>query len=172
MKSTIQRVLVAVAVATVGAGAVALASAQSTAATPSSSAPGAGRHHGHHHLGGGRFVGTLLRATKQLNLTADQQSTIRSLVKGAHTHQGRAQVQGADETVTGNPSDPGFAAAVQNAQTTAATRVQKESALAGQIYGVLTTAQKNQLPTVLASLKAQDQARRAAWAAKHTNTNS
>jgi hypothetical protein len=36
----------------------------------------------------------------------------------------------------------------------------------------LTTAQKNQLPTVLASLKAQDQARRGAWAAKHSNTNS
>jgi len=171
MKSTIKRVLVAVAVATVGAGAAALASAQ-TAVTAASSAPGAGPHHGHRHFGGGRFVGTLLRATKQLNLTADQQSTIKSLVKSAHTHQGGAQGQGADETVLGNPSDPGFASAVQNAQTSAATRVQKESALAGQIYGVLTTAQKNQLPTVLASLKAQDQARRAAWAAKHTNANS
>ena len=171
MKSTIQRVLVAVAVATVGAGAVALASAQ-TAATPPSSAPGARHHHGHHHFGGGRFVGTLLRATKQLNLTADQQSTIKSLMKGAHTHQRGAQVQGVDETVAGNPSDPGFATAVQAAQTNAANRVQRESALAGQIYGVLTTAQKNQLPTVLASLKAQDLARRAAWAAKHTNANS
>jgi Spy/CpxP family protein refolding chaperone len=170
MKSTIKRVLVAVAVATVGAGAAGLAAAQ-TAATAASSAPGAGPHHGHRHFGGGRFVGTLLRATKQLNLTADQQSTIKTLMKSAHTHQGGPQ-QGADETVMGNPSDPGFASAVQNAQTTAATRVQRESALAGQIYGVLTTAQKNQLPTVLASLKAQDQARRAAWAAKHANANS
>jgi Spy/CpxP family protein refolding chaperone len=169
MKSTIQRVLIAAAVATVGAGAVALAAAQTT---PSSSAPGAGPHHGHRHFGGGRFVGTLLRATKQLNLTADQQSTIKTILKSAHSHQGGAQGQAADETVTGNPSDPRFAAAVQNAQTNAANRVQKESALAGQIYGVLTTTQKNQLPTVLASLKAQDQARRAAWAAKHSNGNS
>jgi Spy/CpxP family protein refolding chaperone len=168
MKSTIQRVLIAVAVATVGAGVASFASAQTA---PASSAPGAGPHHRHRHFGGGRFVGTLMRATKQLNLTADQQSTIKTIMKSAHTHQGRAQVHGVDETVAGNPSDPRFADAVQSAQTNAANRVQKESALAGQIYGVLTTAQKNQLPTVLASLKAQDQARRAAWAAKHTNSN-
>jgi hypothetical protein len=43
--------------------------------------------------------------------------------------------------------------------------------LAGEIYGVLTPTQQKQLPTVLASIQAQQQARRAAWAAKHAAGN-
>jgi hypothetical protein len=170
MKSTIQRVLLAVAVATLGAGAAGTASAQSTSSAPGTAPPN-GTHHGHfHHFGSGRFVGSLLRATKQLNLSTQQQSDIKNILSNArHTHQAGAQHPAL--TVMGNPSDPGFASAVQGAAADASNRVQKESALAGEIYGVLTPTQQKQLPTVLASIQAQQQARRAAWAAKHAAGN-
>src|SRR5580692_11400785 len=77
MKSTIQGVLFAVAVATLGAGVVGTACAQSAPAAPASSAPQQTHHRGHFgHFGGGRFLGSLLRATRQLNLTPDQQTSI------------------------------------------------------------------------------------------------
>jgi Spy/CpxP family protein refolding chaperone len=172
MKSTIQRVLFAVAVATLGAGAVGTAAAQSNSSAPNSTAP----HHGHHGhfrgLGGGRFVGTLLRATRQLNLTPEQQTTIKNIVKTARSNF-RPGARGSQPgiTVLGNPAHPDFAAAVQSAETAASSRIQKESALAGQIYAQLTTAQQQQLPAVLASIQAQQQARRAQWAAKHASGN-
>jgi Spy/CpxP family protein refolding chaperone len=170
MKSTIQRVLLAVAVATLGAGAVGTACAQSTSSAPGA-APTNGAHHGHfRHFGGRRFVGSLLRATKQLNLSTQQQSDIKNILSSArHTHQPGAQHPAL--TVMGNPSDPGFASAVQGAAAEASNQIQRESALAGEIYGVLTPTQQKQLPTVLASIQAQQQARRAAWAAKHAAGN-
>ncbi|HTC53149.1 MAG TPA: hypothetical protein VK700_14520 [Steroidobacteraceae bacterium] len=171
MKSTIQRVVLALAVATLGAGAVGTASAQSTSSAPGAAAPN-GAHHGHfRHFGhGGRFVGALLRATKQLNLSPEQQSTIKTILSSArHNHQPGAEHP--DLTVLGNPSDPGFASAVQGAAANASNSVQKDSVLAGQIYAVLNTAQKQQLHSVLASIQAQQQARRAAWAAKRAAGN-
>jgi len=170
MKSTIKRALFAAAVAALGAGAVGTALAQTSSAP--SSAPAAGAHHGHFHHFGGQFVGTLLRATKQLNLTANQQASIKSILQSAHQgHQPGAAPQGPSLTVLGNPADPSFAAAVQNAQSKAQARIQQETTLAGQIYAVLTQQQQQQLPTVLASLQAQDAARRAQWAAKHAAGN-
>ena len=73
MKSTIQGVLFAVAIATLGAGAVGTACAQSAPAA--GTAPPQPTHfHGHfRHFGGSRFLGSLLRATRQLNLTPDQE---------------------------------------------------------------------------------------------------
>jgi Spy/CpxP family protein refolding chaperone len=166
MKSTIQRALFAAAVAALGVGAVGTAAAQTSSAP--SSAPTAGAHHGHFHHFGGPFVGTLIRATKQLKLTANQESSIKSILQAAHQgHHPGAAPQGPSMTVLGNPADPNYAAAVQNEQSKAQARIQKETALAGQIYAVLTPTQQQQLPTVLASLQAQDAARRAQWAAQH-----
>jgi len=168
MNSTIQRVLFAAAVATIGAGAVGTASAQ-TSSAPASSAPGAAQHgrHGHHHFGG-QFVGTLLRATKQLNLTAQQQSQIKTILEEAHPkHQAGTQPEHPAMTSVGNPADAGYASAVQSAQANATTRIQKETALQAQIYGVLNSTQKSQLPTVLAAMQAKEQARHAQWAAQH-----
>ncbi|HEY6457601.1 MAG TPA: hypothetical protein VIY90_20170 [Steroidobacteraceae bacterium] len=172
MKSTIQGVLLGVAVATLGAGAVGTAHAQSVAAAPASSAPQQSHHRGHfRNFGGSRFLGSLLRATRQLNLTPDQQTSIKAILASArHAHQPGAQPQQPAMTVLGNPGDPGFAAAVQGAQSAAAGRIQKESALAGQIYAVLSSTQRQQLPNVLASIQAKQQARRAAWAAKRASS--
>jgi hypothetical protein len=170
MKSTIQRVLFAVAVATFGAGAVGTASAQT------SSAPAAApQHHGHghfRHFGGGQFVGTLLRATKQLGLTPTEQSNIKNALASNRPHrQPGTQPQGPALTTIGNPLSSGFTAAVQNAESNASARVQKESQLALAIYDSLSPAHQTALPGVLAQMQAKEEARRAAWAAKHATSN-
>jgi hypothetical protein len=151
-------------VAIAGSAAATVVSAQTTSpTTPPATTPG--KHWGHMH--GSMFLGTLLRATRQLNLTSDQQASIKSILQGA-----RAQHQGnpIDMAVAGNPGDANFATAIQSAKTNAVNRVQRESDLAVQIYNQLNTQQKQQLPTVLASMKAAAAQRRAQWMQQHGTT--
>jgi Spy/CpxP family protein refolding chaperone len=170
MKSTIQGILAAVAVGTLGIGAVGMACAQSAPAAPTTTGPQHFHHRGHFgRFGGSRFVGSLLRATRQLNLTPGQQQSIKTIMATARTTQHHAQQT--PTTVLGNPGDQGFPAAVQGAANDAVTRVHNESLLASQIYGVLTPQQIQLLPGVLASIQAKEQARRAAWATKHNSGN-
>jgi hypothetical protein len=172
MKSTIQRVLCAVALATLGAGAVGTAAAQTSASAPAATPP-QHMHGGHFRRSGGSpFVGSLLRATRQLNLLPAQQASIKSILAGARgTHQPGTQPQGPDITVIGNPGSQGYAAAVQGAQAAAAARIVKESTVAEQIYAVLSKSQQDELPAVLASIQAKEQARRAQWASRHATGN-
>ena len=167
--------LLVLAIASIGVGgAVGIASAQTPApAAASTTAPTPGhRWHGHH---GGMLLGITLRATRQLNLTADQQASIKSILAN-----GRAQMKAArasdqtpvDVAVLGNPGDPNYATALQSAKTLAANRIQTESELQGQIYNVLTAEQKAQLPMVLASMKEQAAQRRANWEQKHAGPSS
>jgi Spy/CpxP family protein refolding chaperone len=157
-------------------GAAGVVSAQTTAPSTSSAAaitssttaaPAAGhRWHGHH----GGLLGVTLRATKQLNLTPEQQASIKTILTNARAQAKAARAAGqppVDIAVLGNPGDPNYAAALQSAKTLAASRIQAESELQGQIYNVLTPEQKAQLPTVLASMKAKAEQRRAAWEQKH-----
>ena len=163
--------LLVLAVASMG-GAAGVAYAQSTApaTTTTTTAPEHGGRMWHRHHGGGLLVGMTLRATKQLNLTADQQASIKTILTTAHAQAKAARASGqapVDMAVLGNPGDPNYATALQSAKTLAGTRIQNESELQGQIYNVLTAAQKAQLPTVLASMKAQAQQRRAVWEQRH-----
>jgi hypothetical protein len=176
MKSTIQRVLFAVAVATLGAGTVGTASAQTNSSAPGA-APAHPMHRGHFRgFGGSPFLGTLLRATKQLSgpyvLTSAQQAQIKNLLQAARpAHQPATQAPGLGITVTGDPGNGSYPTAVQNAITAATNRINKESTLAAEIYShVLTNAQQGQLEAVLGSMQAKEQARRAAWAAKRAST--
>lgn len=161
--------LLVLAMASIGTAA-GVASAQTTT-TPSTTttAPATGhKWHGHHH--GGFLLGMTLRATKQLNLTADQQASIKTILSTARAQAKAAHAAGTstvDMTVLANPGDANYATALQTAKTASATRLQNESEIQGQIYNVLTAQQKAQLPTVLASMKAQAAARRAAWEQKH-----
>ncbi|HEY0341956.1 MAG TPA: Spy/CpxP family protein refolding chaperone [Steroidobacteraceae bacterium] len=162
------------AVASIG-GAAGVANAQSTTpatttTTTTTTAPAHGGHKWHRHHGGGMLVGITLRATKQLNLTADQQASIKTILTTAHAQAKAAHAAGqapVDMAVLGNPGDANYATALQSAKSLASTRIQNESELQSQIYNVLTPAQKAQLPTVLAAIKAQAQQRRAAWEQKH-----
>ena len=165
--------LLVVAIAGIGAAA-SIASAQSTTTAPSTgttttTAPAGGhKWHGHHR--GGFLLGMTLRATKQLNLTADQQASIKQILSNARAQAKAAHASGqapVDLAVLGNPGDANYATALQSAKTLAANRIQAESELQGQIYNVLTAQQKAQLPTILASMKAEAEQRRATWEQKH-----
>jgi Spy/CpxP family protein refolding chaperone len=161
--------LLVLAMASIGSAA-GIANAQTTtpSTTTTTTAPAAGhKWHGHH---GGFMLGMTLRATKQLNLTADQQASIKTILSTARAQAKAAHAAGGaqvDMTVLGNPADPNYATALQTAKSAASTRIQNESELQSQIFNVLTAQQKAQLPTVLASLKAQAAARRASWEQKH-----
>lgn len=106
----------------------------------------------------GELGGVLMRAARQLNLTDAQKQAIRDLLKNAR--QQRSD-QDYDITVLGDPGNSNYAAAIESAKTQAAQRVQKASELQQQIYNLLTPEQKSQLPTVLADMKADMEARRA-----------
>jgi len=162
--------LLVLAVASIG-GAAGVAYAQSTApaTTTTTTAPEHGGHMWHRHHGD-LLVGMTLRATKQLNLTADQQASIKTILTTARAQAKAAHASGqapVDMAALGNPGDPNYATALQSAKTLAATRIQNESELQGQIYNVLTADQKAQLPAVLATMKAQAQQRRAVWEQRH-----
>jgi Spy/CpxP family protein refolding chaperone len=147
-----------------------IANAQTTtpSTTTTTTAPATGHKWHRHH--GGFMLGMTLRATKQLNLTADQQASIKTILSTARAQAKAAHAAGTspvDMTVLGNPGDANYATALQSAKSLASTRIQNQSELQGQIYNVLTAQQKAQLPTVLAAMKAQAAQRRAAWEQKH-----
>ncbi len=150
------------------AGMVSAQPASGPTSTATAAAPEAShRWHGHR---GGILLGLTLHATKQLNLTAEQQASIKSILSNARAQAKAAHASGqstVDITVLGNPGDPNYATALQSAKNLAASRIQAESELQGQIYNVLTPEQKARLPTVLAAMKAQHEQHRAAWDQKH-----
>lgn len=156
-------------------GAASIAYAQSTTSsstTPATTSTAPAAHGKWHHRGGGFLLGMTLRATKQLNLTADQQASIKQILSTAHAQAkaAHAAAPAVDMSVLGNPGDPNYATALQSAKSLASTRIQNESEIQAQVYNVLTAEQKAQLPTVLASLKAQAAQRRAAWEQNHQST--
>ena len=168
--------LLVATIASAGA-AVSIANAQTTApgtTATTAAAPRGGHGHRWHGRHGGMLLGLTLRATKQLNLTAEQQASIKSILSNARTQAQAARAAAApmDMTVLGNPGDPNYATALQGAKTLASNRIQTQSELQGQIYNVLTAQQKAQLPTVLASMKAQAAQRRAEWEQKHSSGSS
>jgi Spy/CpxP family protein refolding chaperone len=166
--------LLVLAMASIGAGgAVGTANAQAPAPATTATAPMRGHMWQRHH--NGMLLGMTLRATRQLNLTAEQKASIKSILKNARAQMKAAHASGQapiDMTVLANPGDPNYATALQSAKTLAANRIQTESELQGQIYNVLTAEQKAQLPTVLASMKAEAAQRRANWEQKHAGPSS
>ena len=110
------------------------------------------------------LVGVMLRAAHQLNLTAEQQASIKTILSNARAqHQGQAAQAPVDLAALANPGDPNYATALQNAKAAAATRFQNQVELQSQIYNVLTADQKAKLPQVLADMKTRFEARRAEW---------
>jgi Spy/CpxP family protein refolding chaperone len=162
--------LLLVATATVGTGAAVAAASTTTtpsATTTTAPAPG-GKHWRHGQRGGGMLVGVMLRATRQLNLTPDQESSIKSILSNARAQRQAAAGTAASDMITlANPGDPNYATALQSAKAAAAARLENEAQLQGQIYNVLTADQKAKLPQVLADMKTRFETRRAAWQQQH-----
>ena len=124
--------------------------------------------HGWHHRGhwghrglrgrfhrGGFLLGGALR---RLNLTPDQRTQVRQILSSARSQSASLRQSVAQNfAALHNPGDPNYAAALQAAQTRASNLVAQRSQIEKQIYGVLTPAQKSQLPQVLASMQTRMQ---------------
>lgn len=164
LNRTLRLLILAAATAAAGTAVAAQATtttSAATAATPAAApAPApAGKHwyHGHRAV----LVRIMLRATRQLDLTAEQQQTIRGILSAARS-QRAGSAPPVDLTVLANPGDPNYAAALQTVKSRAQSRLQKEIELQGQIYNVLTADQKARLPQVLGDLKTKAAQRRGA----------
>jgi Spy/CpxP family protein refolding chaperone len=152
--------------------AAAVTAATTTGAADTAAAPGAG-HPMHFQGGPGRGMpgammeGPFFHAIHQLNLTAEQQTTVHGYLETAR-QQSRASVASQlDSTALANPGDPNYLAAITTAKNAAAARIQQQSELQVQIYGLLTPEQQAKLPQVLADMKAQHEQRRADWQQRH-----
>ena len=124
----------------------------------------AGPHGGWGHHGGGHGM----LALGKLNLSDTQKANIKQIMHSSFA-QNKSQRQALHQQKQAfeamSPTDPGYQAAAaslaqaEGAATTA--RVQQMANVRAQIYAVLTPAQQSQL----ASMKAQQQARKQQWQA-------
>jgi LTXXQ motif family protein len=141
--------------------------AATTAPTTGAPAQSTGGPHwgGHHHHG---FIGLVLH---KLSLTDAQKTQIKGIFAGEKSQFEalRASAKANREALeTTAPSSPEYPALVQQAQTNAAQRIKLESETWTQIHGsVLTKAQQDSIPAIVAAAQAQRAARIAAWKAQH-----
>jgi Spy/CpxP family protein refolding chaperone len=135
-----------------------------TAGAPEPSVGGFHRH-GHHH----GFMGFVLH---KLNLTDAQKTQVKGIFAGEKSQFEalRASVKANREALeTTAPSSPEYPALVQQAQNNAAQRIKLETETWSAIHAsVLTKAQQDAIPGIVAAAKAQREARMAAWKAQHT----
>jgi Spy/CpxP family protein refolding chaperone len=126
-----------------------------------------GGHHWHHHHHHG-FMGFVLH---KLNLQDSQKTMVKSILAGE-----KSQFQALRASVKANrqalattpPTDPGYPALVQTAQTNAATRIKLETQTWTAVYqNVLTKAQQEAVPGIVAAAQAAREQRVAAWKAQH-----
>lgn len=105
--------------------------------------------------------GVLLRQVRELNLTDQQRQHVRDILTQARKQrQSNASRAPLDIAALGDPGNPGFARAVQEAKDRAADRIQRQSDLETQIYNVLTPVQKRNLATLLAADQVRIEERR------------
>lgn len=124
-----------------------------------------GRHWHRHH--GGMLIGVMLRATRQLDLTPQQQDSIRTILSSARAQHQAGAAERPDLAALANPGDPNHAAAIQSARAAAAARFQSELDVQQQIYDVLSADQKARLPQVLSEMESKARERRALWQQQH-----
>jgi Spy/CpxP family protein refolding chaperone len=129
-----------------------------------------GHHHWRHgHRGGFGAMGFVLH---KLNLTADQKTQIKAIFAGEKSQFEALRANGKSNRqalATTAPNDPGYPALIQTAQTNAAARISLMSQTWKQVYeNVLTKAQRDQIPAIVASAQAARESKMAAWKAQHT----
>jgi periplasmic protein CpxP/Spy len=140
--------------------------AAATAPTPGTPPPFAGGRHGpgHHH----GYMGFVLH---KLDLTDAQKTQIKGIFAGE-----KSQFEALHASVKANrealettaPSSPGYPALVQQAQNNAAQRIKLESETWSAIHAsVLTKAQQDAIPGIVAAAKTERESRMAAWKSQH-----
>lgn len=107
----------------------------------------------------------------KLDLTAEQKTQIKDIMAGQKSQFESLRASSrANRTAlaTTPPTDPGYPALIQTAQTNAATRIRLKSDLWSAIYNnVLTKQQQTAIPGVVAAAEEAHEARMAAWKAAH-----
>lgn len=154
MKNRAKWLMVALAMTGVAGGVVAQTSS-SSGSSGGASAGTPGAHHWKHH--GMMAGGGLLHALRQLNLTPAQQQSVHTILTAARSQFAaeRKAGGGPDFAALSNPGDPNYATAKQELQTRIANHIQEQTQTEEAIYKVLTTEQQQQLPGILASMKAR-----------------
>jgi Spy/CpxP family protein refolding chaperone len=155
------RTIVIAALAAVGLAAVAVYAATSSDTT-SQEAPAGDYGHRHHHGAAGPFI----HALRQLNLSAEQQTQIKSIFaasKPQFQSLGASMRSNAETMAAMSPTDPGYPALLATAKANAAARIQQMSDVKAQIFALLTKAQQEQIPQIIAADKAR-------WQQRHQNS--
>jgi Spy/CpxP family protein refolding chaperone len=141
--------------------------AATTAPTADASAEFAGGPRWHHHRRG-FMMGFVLH---KLNLTDTQKTQIKGIIAGEKSQFEalRASIRTNREALeTTPPSSPEYPALVQQAQANAAQRIKLESDTWSAIHtSVLTKAQQDAIPGIVAAARAEREAKMAAWKARH-----
>lgn len=160
---TLRKTIPALCLATslVGLTAYATGTAPATAGAPAAQ----GQWHHHRHHGGMFFV------LHKLNLTDEQKTQVKSIFAGE-----KAQFEALRSSAKANrqalaatpPTDPGYPALIQTAQTNAATRIKLESETWSAVFSnVLTKQQQQAIPGIVAEAEQARAAREAEWKAEH-----
>ena len=154
MKNRAKWLMVALAMTGV-AGAVMGQTSSSSGSSGGATTGTPGAHHWRHH--GMMAGGGLLHALHQLNLTPAQQQSVHTILTAARSQFAaeRKAGGGPDFTALSNPGDPNYVAAKQELQTRIANHIQEQTQTEEAIYKVLTTEQQQQLPVILANMKAK-----------------
>ncbi|HEX9138870.1 MAG TPA: Spy/CpxP family protein refolding chaperone [Steroidobacteraceae bacterium] len=119
-----------------------------SAAAPAASAPWSGEEFNHR--------AAFMHLMHKLNLSTDQKTQIKSILK-----QGKSQREAALAAAQANrealaaiaPTDPKFAALIEQAKSNAVARIQERSETWAKIYAILTPEQQAQIPGIVAAEK-------------------
>jgi Spy/CpxP family protein refolding chaperone len=155
MKNRAKWLMVALAMTGV-AGAVVAQTSNSSGSSSGAATGTPGAHHWRHHHGM-MAGGGLMHALHQLNLTPAQEQSVHTILTAARSQFAaeRKAGGGPDFTALSNPGDPNYATAKQELQTRIANHIQEQTQTEQAIYKVLTPEQQQQLPGILASMKAK-----------------
>jgi protein CpxP len=146
------------------AASISIATAADEPATPPPAAPGG--HGWHHHHGAGRLL-------SKLNLTAEQQASIKTIMANAAPQMKSIHQEMRANSLKLSQTQP-TAANYQSvvSQVTQANgslhsqMITQREAVRAQIFKVLTPAQQTQLAALQAQMQARMQAGRGAWAGR------
>jgi Spy/CpxP family protein refolding chaperone len=106
------------------------------------------------------------RVLESLDLSADQQARIKAIFEQARPRLQALHESGhanREQLATTPPTDPGYAGMVAQAKVHAGDLIEATSELWTQVYGVLTPAQREQIPNIVAAEQSRRDARREEW---------
>jgi Spy/CpxP family protein refolding chaperone len=167
--STLRHIVPALCLATSLSGLAVYAATTTPAADAAAGQPTQGQHwhHGHH----GRGMGGMGFVLHKLNLTADQKAQVKAIFAGEKSQFEALHTSGKTNhaaLATTPPNDPSYPALIETEQHNAATRISLMHQTWKQVYEtVLTKAQRDSIPGIVAAAQAERTSRMAAWKAQH-----